>query len=84
MSQERTNNICKGLNNAFSTLVGRSHLSTWTLVEVLQQDQALAATHLGRMPQTRMQEIKWVGCFCKKKWTLPPQNETKLNQTLLF
>jgi len=25
-----------------------------------------------------------VGVFCKKKWTLPPQNETKLNQTLLF
>jgi len=32
----------------------------------------------------RRQEMKLGGAFCKKKWTLPPQNETKLNQTLLF
>jgi len=30
--------------------------------------------------QARRQEIKW---RVVKKWTLPPQNETKLNQTLL-
>jgi len=30
-----------------------------------------------------VQEIKWGLLFVKKMWTLPPQNETKLNQTLL-
>jgi len=35
--------------------------------------------------QACRQEMKWGGVFfCKKKWTLPPQNETKLNQTLFF
>jgi len=36
--------------------------------------------------QTRRQEMKLGGGvhFVKKKWTLPTQNETKLNQTLLF
>jgi len=37
------------LLNAFSTIVGRSHQSTWTLVEALQQlDQALATTDLAQ------------------------------------
>jgi len=31
-----------------------------------------------------VQEIKWWGVLFVKKWTSPPQNETKLNQTLLF
>jgi len=36
------------------------------------------------MTQARRQEMKWrEGVFCKKKCTFPPQNETKLSQTLL-
>jgi len=35
------------------------------------------------MTQACRQEIKWRGCFFVNKWTFPPQNETKLNQTLL-
>ena len=31
--------------------------------------------------QARREEMKW---GVVKKWTFPPRNETKLNQTLLF
>jgi len=31
-----------------------------------------------------VQEMKWGEVLFVKKWTLPPQNEMKLNQTLLF
>jgi len=31
-----------------------------------------------------VQEMKWLGVLFVKKWTVPPQNETKMNQTLLF
>jgi len=37
-----------------------------------------------RPMQAHRQNIKWgEGVFCRKKWTFPPQNEMKLNQTLL-
>ena len=44
--QERTNNVCEGWNNAFSSLVGQSHPSIWVLIHELQLDQVIAATDL--------------------------------------
>jgi len=42
------------------------------------------AVQLKELPvQARMQEMK-LGVFFCKKWTFPPQNETKLNQTFLW
>ena len=41
---DRTNNLCESWNNAFASLVGHHHPSLWTLVEALQQDEALAVT----------------------------------------
>ena len=41
---DRTNNLCESWNSAFASLVGHHHPSLWTLVEALQQDEALATT----------------------------------------
>jgi hypothetical protein len=39
-----TNNICEPWNNGFANLVGHQHPSLWTLIETLQQDEAMATT----------------------------------------
>ena len=40
----RTNNLCESWNCGFASLVGHPHPSLWTLIEALQQDEALATT----------------------------------------
>jgi len=42
--KDRTNNLCESWNCGFASLVGHHHPSLWTVVEVLQQDEALATT----------------------------------------
>jgi len=39
-----TKNLCESWNCGFTNLVGHHHPSLWTLVEALQQDEALATT----------------------------------------
>lgn len=39
---DRTNNLCESWNNGFASLVGHHHPSIWTLIEALQQDEALS------------------------------------------
>ena len=34
----RTNNICEGWNNKFSSLIGHKHPSVWTTIQGFQQD----------------------------------------------
>jgi len=41
-----TNNLCKGWNNSFCTLIGHKHPSIWTLIAGLQQDQAMVVTYV--------------------------------------
>lgn len=41
---DRTNNLCESWNNGFTHLVGHYHPSLWTLIQALQQDEALATT----------------------------------------
>ena len=41
---DRTNNSWESWNNAFASLVGCRHPSLWTLLEALQQDEALSVT----------------------------------------
>ena len=40
---DKTNNICEW-NRRFHSLVGHQHLSAWTLMGVIQQDQAVTST----------------------------------------
>lgn len=45
---DRTNNLCESWNCGFASLVGHNHPSLWTLVEALQQDEALATTAIAQ------------------------------------
>jgi len=53
---DRTNNLCESWNCGFASLVGHHHPSLWTLIEALQQDDALATTAIAQ--ESRGQESR--------------------------
>lgn len=60
--EARTNNICEGWNNKFSSLVGHQHPSIWKLIECLRAECArvtgvLLQYDLGVRPKKRCKKI---------------------------
>ena len=58
---DRTNNYCEAWNRRFETLVGHKSPSIWTMLEVLGEDAAEAATTLvchssGRLEPRRVRK----------------------------
>ena len=55
------NNVHKGWNNAFSSLLGHTHLSFWIVLDALQTDEALVTADRLRYAwsaaQKKVQEI---------------------------
>ena len=55
----RTNNMCEAWNRGFSTLVGHSHPTIWTLIDALRKDFAavegtMRLNQLGQPPRKRV------------------------------
>ena len=55
----RTNNMCEAWNRGFSTLIGHSHPTVWTLIEGLRKDFAMVEgtmrlSQLGQPPRKRV------------------------------
>jgi len=52
---DRTNNYCEAWNRRFETVVGHKSPSVWTILEVLGDDAAEAATMLVRHSSGRLE-----------------------------